>query len=202
VCVSPKGESGIVLGNGSGVSKTLLPGALAGGRLGVDVMQMGEPVEQIRRLLFGISGLYNRLVLVVGPAGSGKTATARAVAQEGDRFWVSLGIELSRRLLDLTERQRIIQLPQLLEEIVSQQSSGLLILDNTEILFNPALKQDPLRLLLGLSRNRTIVATWLGQVANGHLIYATPDHPEFRRYPAEGLLTVSLSAQKLANPVG
>lgn len=164
------------------------------GRIGVDQMETREPVEGIRQLLSGITDLYNRLVLVVGPAGSGKTAAVRGVAAEDKRPLVNLGVELSRRLLDLTERQRIIQLPQLLEGIVSEQNSQLLMLDNTEMLFNPALKQDPLRVLLGLSRSRTIVATWLGQIADGHLLYAAPGHPEFRRYPADGLLVVSLGS--------
>jgi len=47
-------------------------------------------------------------------------------------------------------------------------------LDNTEILFNPILKQDPLRLLQRISRNRTVVATWLGNVTDSHLTYAAP----------------------------
>ena len=37
-------------------------------------------VDQIRYRLSGITGLYNRLVLVVGPAGSGKTATLRSIS--------------------------------------------------------------------------------------------------------------------------
>jgi hypothetical protein len=164
-------------------------------KLATQSMQTREAVEQIGRLLSGISDLYNRLVLVVGPTGSGKTAAVRTVATERSQPLVNLGAELSRRLLDLTERQRIIQLPQLVEEIVSEQRSELLMLDNTEMLFNVALKQDPLRLLLSISRNRTVVATWLGEIADGHLIYAEPSHPEFRQYPAEGLLAVSLNTK-------
>ena len=39
-----------------------------------------------------------------------------------------------------------------------------------------------LRLFQGVSRNRTIVATWNGTLENGYLSYAVPDHTEFRRY--------------------
>ena len=58
----------------------------------------------------------------------------------------------------------------------------LVLLDNIEILFDAALKQDPLRLLQGVSRNRTIVAAWNGTLENRYLTYASPEHPEHRRY--------------------
>ena len=60
--------------------------------------------------------------------------------------------------------------------------SDLVVLDNIEILFDAALRQDPLRLLQGVSRNRTIVAAWNGTLENGYLIYAASEHPEHRRY--------------------
>jgi len=153
-------------------------------------MQAQRAVDHIRERLAGITDLYNRLVLVVGPAASGKTAALRAFAAQGKHPLLNVGMELSRRLLDLTERQRILQLPTLLEDMLAEQRSDLVILDNTEILFSPVLKQDPLRLLLGLSRNRTIITSWLGTTDGPHLTYAAPEHPEFRRYPAADLLLV------------
>ena len=94
-------------------------------------------------------------------------------------------------MLELTERQRVLKLPQLLDEITGEISGELVLLDNIELLFNSRLKQDPLRLLQGLSRNRTVVATWNGSVIDGHITYAVPDHPEYRRYPIDGFLVVS-----------
>ena len=131
-------------------------------------------------------------VSFVGPSGSGRTAVLRALADADKVPVLNIGHEISRRLLDLTERQRVLQLPKLLEEAVAGLPDTLSILDNTEILFNPVLKQDPLRLLQGLSRDRTIVASWLGNVDGGHLTYAAPEHPEFRRYPSADLLVVCL----------
>ncbi|MCX6631630.1 MAG: BREX-3 system P-loop-containing protein BrxF [Candidatus Solibacter sp.] len=155
-------------------------------------MQKQSAVDQIRHRLSGIADNYNRLVLLVGPSGSGRTAVLRALADAEKAPVLNVGAEISRRLLDLTERQRVLQLPRLLEEAVVALPCDLTILDNTEVLFNPVLKQDPLRLLQGLSRNRTIVASWLGDVDGGHLTYAVPEHPEFRRYPSADLLVVCL----------
>ena len=155
-------------------------------------MQTQRVVDQIRQRLSGIADIYNRLVLLVGPSGSGRTAALRALAETEKAPVFNVGAEISRRLLDLTERQRVLQLPKLLEETVAGLPGNITLLDNTEVLFNPVLKHDPLRLLQGLSRDRTIVASWLGDVDSGHLTYAVPEHPEFRRYPAAGLLVVDV----------
>jgi type II secretory pathway predicted ATPase ExeA len=155
-------------------------------------MQTLNAVNQIRQRLSGIADIYNRLVLLVGPSGSGRTTALRSLADAEKVPVFNVGAEISRLLLDMTERQRILQLPKLLEGTVAALPRDLTLLDNTEILFNPALKQDPLRLLQGLSRDRTIVACWLGNVDGGHLTYAVPEHPEFRQYPSAGLLTVNL----------
>src|SRR6266542_1327330 len=125
-------------------------------------MQTQSAVDQIRQRLSGIADIYNRLVLLVGPSGSGRTAVLRALADAEKVPVLNVGTEISRQLLDLTERQRVLQLPRLLEEAVAALPDNLTILENTEVLFNPLLKQDPLRLLQGLSRDRTIVASWLG----------------------------------------
>jgi len=69
--------------------------------------------------------------------------------------------------------------------------AALVLLDNIEILFDVHLKQDPLRLLQGLSRNRTVVAAWNGSIVDGHMTYAVPDHPEYRRYPIRDFLVAS-----------
>jgi hypothetical protein len=155
-------------------------------------MQTQSAVDQIRERLSGIADIYNRLVLLVGPSGSGRTSALRSLADAEKVPVLNVGTDISRRLLDLTERQRVLQLPTLLEEAVAAHSRDLALLDNTEMLFNPALMQDPLRLLQGLSRDRTVVASWLGDVDGRHLTYAVPEHPEFRRYPSAGLLTVCL----------
>jgi len=65
------------------------------------------------------------------------------------------------------------------------------LLDNIEILFDVSLKQDPLRLLQGLSRNKTIIATWNGSITKDHMTYAAPDHLEYRRYPMRDFLVAS-----------
>src|SRR6266566_7385972 len=154
---------------------------------------MVEPlVEQIIHTIDQAAQLYYRLILVVAPSGMGKTMALREVSKRLGFQYININLELSQRLLVLTERQRSLQVSRLLNEILEENDTQLVLLDNTELLFNTSLKQDPLRLLQGISRNRTIVASWNGSIENDHLTYARPDHPEYRRYPTTGLLVTSV----------
>ena len=153
---------------------------------------MAEPlVDQILRRVEQAATLYYRLLLVVAPAGAGKTIALRDVRDRTGVPLLNVNLELSLRMLELTGRQRALQLPQILREIVSNGDREMILLDDIEVLFDIGLKQDPLRLLQGLSRNRTIVAAWNGSVANSFLTYATPDHPEYRRCPLRDFLVAS-----------
>jgi predicted AAA+ superfamily ATPase len=136
--------------------------------------------------------LYHRLVLVLGPSGSGKTPLLQEVSKQTGIRYINLNLELSRALLELTERQRILRLPLLVDEIIGKTGDQGVLIDNLEILFEVSLKQDPLRLLQQISRNRTVVATWNGTIAGGYLTYAATNHPEYRRYPAHDLSVVTL----------
>lgn len=151
-----------------------------------------QDTDGITRRIEQASALYHRLVIVAAPAGSGKTAILREVSDRLSTPLINVNLEVSRQMLDLTERQRILQLPRLLVEIVAASATDVALLDNIEILFDVALKQDPLRLLQGLSRNKTIVAAWSGSVADDHLVYGMPDHAEYRRYPLSEILVVTL----------
>jgi len=133
--------------------------------------------------------LYHRLVLVVGPTAAGKS---RALLRLADAFggWVTnVNLEASKRLLQLTHRQRRLKLPAVLDEVV-EDAGSVVLLDNTELLFEKSLEHDPLKLLQKLSRSRTVVASWNGDPQDGYLIYATPEHPEYRRYPVDDVVVI------------
>ncbi|SMC23770.1 hypothetical protein SAMN02746041_01841 [Desulfacinum hydrothermale DSM 13146] len=160
---------------------------------------MAEPLaDQVLRKIDEARELYHRLILMVGPAGSGKTTALQEVSAFTSAPLINVNLELSCRMLDLTERKRALQLRRILDEIAGAATgdlptapiaaqAGLVLLDNIEILFDVHLKQDPLRLLQGFSRNKTVVVAWPGRVLNETLIYAEPDHPEYRRYLREDL---------------
>lgn len=138
--------------------------------------------DEVRAQVDTARSLYNRLVLVVGHAGSGKTAVLRALCERQGLPYVNLNLILSQRLLEHPSKARPLMLRGVLEEVLAKEGAEVVVLDNIEILFDPGLKQDPLRLLQLASRNRTIVASWNGDASGRTLSYAVAGHPEYRRY--------------------
>jgi hypothetical protein len=146
--------------------------------------------EVVLSLLPQAERQYSRIVLLVGPTGSGKTAILRAVGEALGRPVLNVGRELAERLLPFPPRFRPLEVARQLDELLA--ADGSTLVDNTEVLFDPVLEQEPLHLLQTLSRNRTVVLSWNGRVDDGQLTYGSPGHPAARRYRADGLLTVPL----------
>src|SRR5437763_90880 len=141
--------------------------------------------DTMARLLDAIgkaAGQYYRLVLLAGPPGSGKTAALQAVARQTGYAILNVNLELSKRLLELTRAQRSRQIERLLKDVIAASPGEVVLLDNLEILFDPALEVEPLRLLQVSSRNRTVVASWNGTYKDRTLAYAEPGHPEFIQF--------------------
>ena len=139
--------------------------------------------EEVEAQLDAVRNLYYRLVLLVGPAGTGKTSTLLTICEQQRIPYVNLNLALSQRLLDYPSKARPLRVRGALDDIITSVEGDRVALDNIEILFDPTLKQDPLRLLQLVSRNRTVVASWNGDTAGRTLTYAAAGHPEHRRYP-------------------
>lgn len=154
---------------------------------------MPEPIQNtIKQSLEQAESLYYRLVLLVGESGSGKTAALRTVACEIDANVINVNLILSAKLIELTERQRTLQLWTLFGGIVGE-AETVALLDNIEILFDHGLRQDPLRLLQNVSRNRSVVASWNGTVTGSKLTYAERGHPEYRSYETADALIINMN---------
>ena len=125
---------------------------------------------------------YYRLVLIVGPIGSGKTPLLKELCRRQDLPYVNVNLALSERLLSLTSKECPLRARRLLAEILDEQPGDIITLDNIELLFDPTLRQDPLACLQGLSRNKTLIAVWGGTYARNVLTYSEPGHPEYHRY--------------------
>ena len=148
-------------------------------------------IDKIKQSLQAAEGLYHRLVLLVGETGSGKTGILREIAEGYGTSVINVNLELSAELLELTAKQRSLRLPAILNQIVDK-AQLTVVLDNLEILFDKDLKQDPLRLLLSISRNRAVVASWNGTMHSGRLSYAENGHPEYRSYDSVDALIVNM----------
>jgi len=154
-----------------------------------------EVRETLREAIAQAARQYFRLVILAGASGSGKTTALRSVAEGIGCPLVNVNLELSRRMLELTRAQRSRQVERLLKEVIAATPSEVVLLDNLEILFDPSLDVEPLRLLQVSSRNCTIVAVWNGSFQDGTLTYAEPGHPEFIQFkqPEAVVITVGTS---------
>lgn len=172
---------------------------------------MATPLaDRIADQVADAAGLYHRLLLIVGPPRTGKTTALRQLSEMRGWPLVNVNLRLSEKLSELTSKQRALRVPRILGEIAAQHPGDILIFDNTEILFSPDLQQDPLRVLQDLARNRTLIASWSGQLEGAHLTYAEPSHPEYKRYASpDGVLIQAPegqppadSGQPTAHPAG
>jgi hypothetical protein len=143
--------------------------------------------------------LYHQLVLLVGENGTGKTAVLQELATDLGVSVNNLNLDLSVQMLELTARQRIQRLPSLFDQVV-RSTQSLIIFDNIEILFDKGLAVDPLRLLQGVARNHLVLAAWNGRADGKTLVYAEPDHPEYRKYDAPDALIVSMNGWASIDP--
>ena len=143
--------------------------------------------NDILHTIDALKELYYRLLLLIGIARGTKMELLHELSDEIDAPITNINLELSRRMLELTQRERALRAQELMKEIVADVSGEIVILNRIELLFEPQLQLDPLKLLQDLSRNRTIVAVWSGSVKGNHLIYAEPGHPEYQRYPIHDL---------------
>lgn len=135
---------------------------------------MTARIGDLRALCEAASTLYHRLVLVVGPARSGKTRLLQATAADAGWPLINLNQRVSELLLELTQRQRALRVPRLVGDVLAETGDSVVLVDNLELLFSTDLAQDPLRLLQGLARNRTVVASWPGVIVGRQLTYAEP----------------------------
>lgn len=146
--------------------------------------QISEKIEEI-------AGLYYKLILLVTDPETNNSINFDLLAHQLQSSAVNINLELSQLMLSLTPRQRSLKSASLLGAIIKDVPKDTVLLNNIHILFDPLLRQDPLRLLQNLSRHKTIIAVWEGQVQSQYLTYARPDHPEYRRYPARELVIIS-----------
>lgn len=137
-----------------------------------------------------VTELYYRLIIV--PCSHTEKINFQQIAKISNNRYVNVNLELSRELLELTQRQRPLKVEELFRKIIGKPDNRVIFLEHWEILFDASLKLEPLQCLLKLARDRIIVAKWDGIVENNHLMYGELGHPEYRRYPVKDFLIVNL----------
>lgn len=136
---------------------------------------------------------YYHLVVLVGPHGSGKTRLLQAAAAETGWPLINLGLELAKSLVDIPPARRSAAAAEFTAKLLTQRS-GVVVVDNIEVLFEPSLKLQPLELLKQASRSATLVVAWPGASESGALVYATPGYREHRSRDATGVSVLPIQS--------
>lgn len=141
------------------------------------------------RLVDEIGSLHSKLILLVGPPGSGKTALLAELADRRSLKVLNVGAALGKRLAAVPQRQRSLQTNVVMRELVEEYAGGdLLLLDKIELLFDRSLRLDPLDLVKRHAHARRVVAVWPGELLDDRLRYSEMGHPEYQDYGIEGLV--------------
>jgi hypothetical protein len=125
---------------------------------------------------------FSKLLILVGPASSGKTQCLHEISERINIPYINLGVDLSKKLIELSSKQQVLRVSGLTKEIISNVTLDTVLVDNIELLFNPELKIDPVRLLLNCSRNKTLVVAFSGKQVDNSIIYAEPHHQEYGKF--------------------
>lgn len=90
---------------------------------------------------------------------------------------------LSAWLLDVCPVDRPTTVAHQFRRAGALNTPGPVFVSDIALLFEPAFRLDPLRLLLDASRRKPLVVTWPGSVAGDRLAYAVPEHSHYRTWP-------------------
>lgn len=146
-------------------------------------------IEELENLVDDIKSLNSKLLLLIGPPGSGKSALLAQFSERRVVPVLNVGRELGQRLLAIPSTHRHIHATDQLKELTDEAArQEVLLLDNIELLFDRTLQLDPLDLLKRQAHVRCVVAVWPGEFQNRRLSYAAIGHPEHQDYGIDGLV--------------
>lgn len=140
---------------------------------------------------------YNPCCLLVDPDITRLQHAAYTVAARHDWPALSIGGVLGDALVAVAPDRRSSQVKGVLEGAlrrVGTQPGAAVVMNDVDLLFEPGLALDPLRLLRDLSREGALIVAWPGTYANSVLAYATPDHAHHRRWPRPDLCPACIIA--------
>ncbi|AYO04913.1 BREX-3 system P-loop-containing protein BrxF [Vibrio parahaemolyticus] len=121
-----------------------------------------------------------KLVLVVIPEDSRREIEAEIL--NNSIGFVNLSKELARKLISLSISERVRQLETEVK-IIANECNSSVWLTKLDVLFEPALANDPMRLLKGIAKSKAIVAIWPGEITETSVVYSKPGKPDYKTYP-------------------
>lgn len=138
-----------------------------------------------------VENTQNKLVLIVGKAGTGKSKILRELADSKGCRYLDCKFLVTDELIELIPRLRQQQASVIMGEVLQGFSTKTFLLDGIELLFRPVLCLEPLALLKQLSRKYSLVVAWPGEFEDGNLLFKDW-RLENHTYDAEDLTIIEL----------
>ncbi|HFT2185286.1 TPA: BREX-3 system P-loop-containing protein BrxF [Bacillus cereus] len=94
-----------------------------------------------------------------------------------DIYTVNLNLIISEALANISEEKY----PLYVEEVIRETFDNpfkIYVLQHIDILFDPVIKINPIRLLENISKKSKVIVMWPGEYKNNQLVYAQEGHPE------------------------
>lgn len=163
-----------------------------------DLANINEVACQVVGRMRNIADTPERLVLLVGPARTGKTRVLKEVERLTGAPRVNLSLELNRRLLNVGKSDRNERIPKafldMLQAFLREDGTPIdtVLLDDIQILFEEGSPTDPLDLIRQASAERTLVVGWPGKVKDEKLCYEGQGSGGPREYLRGNLALVTL----------
>lgn len=95
-----------------------------------------------------------------------------------DYVKVNVNRVLSESLISIPKQKYPMYIDELLEKVLKSKED-IYILQHNDILFDPVLQTNLVRLLENLSKTYKLIVEWPGKYVDGRLIYAEYGHPEY-----------------------
>lgn len=77
------------------------------------------------------------------------------------------------------EKSMVRRVPKLVEHLIKDKKSPIVVVDYFELLFEPALHINPIEFFLNISKIQKIILVWRYEIKNNSLIYSKPNHPDY-----------------------
>ncbi|PMH73165.1 BREX-3 system P-loop-containing protein BrxF [Vibrio cyclitrophicus] len=100
--------------------------------------------------------------------------------------FVNLSKELARKLVSLSIRDRVRRLEGEVERVANDCGSSVW-LTKLDVLFEPTLENDPMRLLKSIAKSQTVVAIWPGEITETSVVYSKPGKSDYKTYSLKEL---------------
>ncbi|MEG0798059.1 MAG: BREX-3 system P-loop-containing protein BrxF [Acidaminococcaceae bacterium] len=144
-------------------------------------------VEAFVKEVEALEALDNKVLIVTGKPGSGKSKVLREAAAEQKWDYVDCRLLITEEFLELLPALRQEKAAEMMGEILANYNSRVILLDRLQTLFVPVFHIDVAELLQKLGEKFTIVSAWPGYYEDGYLCYDKFDGTESIRITAEGL---------------